>query len=243
MPEEIQPNFFQNKSGLTEDDVKRAVEKAKEEIKIDIETLARHLDQTIKRIDKNETETTKKEKEILTLLLTHKHQAYDRTQELPTTEKTSTSKSVYVLPGSGLTNGTVSQTSAIPDLTFPDGVTSYWNTAVMVPAGAVGIDSIKVYYRRQSTGNLFLRFFSAKWDMDNLGSVKVLDETDVFTAYAGGANNGSLGAIVVPPGAYNGLGVINEGDLVGVYMIRDGGGVNDTYDANWLVVAIQYNFV
>lgn len=111
-----------------------------------------------------------------------------------------------------------------------------------VPRAATGISSIKVIYKRDSTGNLYLRFHTSKVDNDASGSSITEDDTDTATTYAGGASDGTTGLITVPSGAYNGLSGVDEGDLLNVMVLRDGTNGSDTYEASWNVIGVQVIF-
>lgn len=113
--------------------------------------------------------------------------------------------------------------------------------SVKVPSGATSISSIKVYYQRKTTGNLYVVFKTSKIDNDSIAAITA-DNTDSLTTYASGGSDGSVESLTVPSAAYNGLGSIDADDIVSIDIRRDASSATDTYEADWQVIAVQFTF-
>lgn len=152
---------------------------------------------------------------------------------------------VDALPGTGSpnVNAPVSvNNEGQPMWAFTDGVGGILDVNIKVPAGATSISSIKVLYFQQSTGNVFMKFYTCKDPVSTLPSTTVFDQTDTDTAYTGAANDQKVGAFTVPTTAYNALGSVAANDLVGIRISRNGASASDTYNTSWCVVSVRFTF-
>jgi len=142
-----------------------------------------------------------------------------------------------------ITNGVIQENNEGENVvTFEDNQTKYCSFRCVVPFGATSISSIKLISSRISTGNLYLQFFSCKSQTSSIPGSTVTDQTDPYTTYTGTGSDGGVEVFTVPSGAYNGLGSIAEGDMIGVRLTRQGAHANDTYGANWRILGMQFNF-
>lgn len=150
----------------------------------------------------------------------------------------------YVNPGTGSVNANASFAwfNNISVAQFANNQDGIWVANVKVPSGATSISSMSLFYIRQSTGNLYLKFGTGHVNTDTAGSSIEDDSTDTDTTYAGGAADDSLGIITVPAGAYNGLTNIDADDVVGIRVTRTGSNASDTYEASWNVIGVQITF-
>lgn len=141
-----------------------------------------------------------------------------------------TSYKRFIRPGEGWYSAEVYHTTLSSSMKFGSGVTHQWDVTTQVPIDVTAVAAIKLHYYSQSTGNLWLKFQSYLWDTDTLGSYVTTDETDASSAYAGEGIGNALGVVIVPSGAYDGLGSLNEGDIFGFHVTRFGGDENDTFE-------------
>ncbi len=152
---------------------------------------------------------------------------------------------VTILPGNGFlsTDATIGQNSGAvtPSVNFADTKVASWYLTCKVPRGATSIASIKVIYNAGSTGNLFLWFHTEKANLDT-AEVHTADTTDALTAYPGVSFDGKIRTITVPATAYDGLGDIDEDDLISLQIKRDASDSTDTYNAVWVVLGVQITF-
>ena len=150
---------------------------------------------------------------------------------------------VWALPGSGFLTGAAinSSTQALPVVRLANNLDQSWDADVSVPSGATSISSIKVFYERDTTGNLRLVFPTAHVNADATSATET-DQTDVVTSYASGGLDGQIESLTVPAGAFNGLTAIDVDDLVGIRVDRRGSEAADTYEGAWDVVGVQFIF-
>src|SRR3990167_229583 len=156
---------------------------------------------------------------------------------------------VWGLPGHGWVNAGGSAEvgenviNGALEATLADAIAdARWDVMISVPVGATSISSMKLYYVRQSTGNVRLRFVTSHTDTDTVNSTRESDTTDVMTAYAGGAADNTIGQITVPAGAYNGLTGIDVDDLIGIGVYRESNHADDTYNAGFNIVGVLVTF-
>jgi len=113
--------------------------------------------------------------------------------------------------------------------------------SVKIPKSAVGISSIEVLYERDSTGNLYLRFFTGHFPK-TVGSTITTDNNDSLATYAGGASDSTTGVLTAPAGSYDGHAVFTEDDVLGIQFERVGTNGSDTYEADLIVYGIEITF-
>lgn len=123
---------------------------------------------------------------------------------------------------------------------FTDAANCIVNLTVKVPVGATSISSIQILYKRDSTGNLFLEYGSSHFT----STVPNTAQTDTLAgaAYSGVSADGAIGVLAVAAAAYNGLTNIVAGDFISLEINRDGANVSDTYNADWDVYGVLFNF-
>lgn len=153
------------------------------------------------------------------------------------------SLAIDVFPGEGINTALLSRNNeAETTIAFEDAQTEYWDMRVTVPTGATSISSIKVFYVRGGTGNVYARFYTSKSVAAGLPTALVTDQTDTYTAYAGSGSDGGMDSFTVPASAYNGIGSVTAGDLFGLEIVRDATSVNDTYNTTWRVLGVRFTF-
>ncbi len=150
---------------------------------------------------------------------------------------------IDALAGTGVYDAIIQRNGeGVVEMTFEDGVTEFWDCQVTVPKGATSISSIKVLYQRKSTGNVYLQFFTAKSVASVTPGASVADQTDTPTTYTSSGSDGKVDFFTVPAGAYDGLGSVSEGDIVGIETSRIAGNAADTYNTSWRVIAVRFTF-
>lgn len=149
---------------------------------------------------------------------------------------------LFVAPASGKFTATVEAEAIFDVMSFADGSTQYWEQTVKVPIGATSISSIVLLYKRQNTGNLFMRFRLAHFDAATVGDAEVQDATDTGAAYAGGAADSTLGRLTVPTTSYDGLPAISANDIIAMEIQRLGGNASDTYASAFVVYGVEWTF-
>ncbi len=116
---------------------------------------------------------------------------------------------------------------SVPTEALPDGQLMGFLRSTPIPANCLAISSIKLFYRRTGTGNLYLKFACshiAKAD----GTLT--EDADSYTARDGSTvSTTALGSITLPTSAYNALTSMLEGDTLNVSVYRDATNVLDTY--------------
>lgn len=133
--------------------------------------------------------------------------------------------------------GVDSSISALPLYGLPDNQYSDFRfPAIHVPVGFTGISSVKVFYKREDAGNLYLRFKCEHVDTDGVSSTTT--DADSYTEYAGGGTDGKIASITVPPAVYDGL-TVDSGDVVAFKIERDAADALDTYESLFHVAFIQ----
>lgn len=148
---------------------------------------------------------------------------------------------VFVYPGEGVpTAGGWETQATIPCAKFTNNQDQSWYLSTIVPTGATSLSSVKVFYTRESTGNLYLRFFTFQNDIASVAA-QTDDTTDTATTYAGSGTDGRVDSITVPAGAYNAI-TIGAGKLFSLEIFRNGASANDTYEQTFHVVGVQFTF-
>ncbi len=148
---------------------------------------------------------------------------------------------IFVPAGTGkVTGATLNTHSRFPAYYLRDAQLDEWYLTVKVPAGATSISAIKLLYARGHTGNLFMQFLLSHFDYTSGDSV-VTDGDAAEAAYAGGANDNTLGLITVPSAAYNGF-TIGEDDIIGLNIFRNASDATDTYTADLRVLGVMFEF-
>ncbi len=149
------------------------------------------------------------------------------------------------LAGSGSISGAGASQSrfdnGIPTVNFANGQVAAWDATFVVPVGATSISSIKIFHFRRSTGNMYLKFFTRKINMDAAGAYES-DSTDTLTTYTGTGSDSAVEIITVPAAAYNALTNIDVDDVIGIYIYRDSVNATDTYEDTMYILGAQITF-
>lgn len=124
----------------------------------------------------------------------------------------------------------------------PNGSITTMSCTNTVPANAKLVSSANLMYIRNSTGNAYIKFYSASADTDAFPSTASTDQTDTLTTYAGGAADNTIGSITIPAGAFNATAAVDQGDLFTIYIYRDGNDGTDTWNTTFDIVGIQINY-
>lgn len=134
--------------------------------------------------------------------------------------------------------------SDIPYRTLEDAATRAMTFPCLVPGGAQDISSIVVLYFNDVAGtkDLYLKFRVSSIDVDGVPVAAVQDATDTATAYATGGTQNRWETITVPAAAYNGITGLTNGDIITVYVERQGADALDTYNSGWQVGGIIITF-
>ena len=127
-----------------------------------------------------------------------------------------------------------------PVIVFTDGASEEWQCSFIVPRGMTSISSMAVFFLSDSTGNVFLELRTAHLLLGD-SVVRETDTTEAAAAFSGGTS-GDIEGITVPAGAFNGLGSIQEGDIINLGMQRQGASGSDTYNQSWRVVGARCIF-
>ncbi|HEY4611420.1 MAG TPA: hypothetical protein VII11_00375 [Bacteroidota bacterium] len=128
-------------------------------------------------------------------------------------------------------------TYALPNGQYSD----YKFEGIQVPKYFGSIASIKLYYKRQHAGDLYLRFKTSHIDVSNPPASTVVDSGS-YTAYAGGGSDGKVASVTVPSSAYDGLTSIDAGDVLAIKIERDAADATDTYEADFQVAFLEVLF-
>lgn len=112
---------------------------------------------------------------------------------------------------------------------------------IQVPKYFESIASVKLYYKREHGGNLYLRFKTSHVDVSDLPKSSTTD-SDNYTAYAGGGIDGKYASITVPSGVYDGLTTIEDFDSLAFKVERDASHASDTYEAEFKISFIEVVF-
>lgn len=111
---------------------------------------------------------------------------------------------------------------------------------ITIPNFYETISSIKIFYKRQSTGNAYLRFRISHTDVDNPPASQTSD-VDSLTAYAGSGTDGKYDSFTIPAAAYNAL-TFDSGDILGIKVERDAADALDTYESDLQIAFVQIVF-
>ena len=151
-------------------------------------------------------------------------------------------KVIAAMPHVGRTNGASlgGNNEGELEMNFANGANQSWDLQVKVPVGSTALNSIKVYYRRISTGDLFLKFFTVSQDLSAINLI-VTDQTDALTANAGGGTDSKIESVTVPTAAFNALTVVADG-IIGLRIFRNAADVSDTYEAVWNIHIVLFTF-
>lgn len=151
------------------------------------------------------------------------------------------SLTIFQYAGLGVapTGGWETQAS-IPCAKFTNNQDQVWYVSTVVPTGATSISSIKIFYSRESTGNLYLYFHTFQNALASVAA-QTDDTTDTATTYAGSGTDNRVDAVTVPSAAYNAI-TITAGALFTIAIFRNGANANDTYEQTWHAAGVQFNF-
>jgi hypothetical protein len=111
---------------------------------------------------------------------------------------------------------------------------------IEVPTGYTAIASIRFYYRRTGTGNLYLKFPTAFTASG--GGVPVEDNTDAYTVYNEPVADSSTRYVTVPVAAYNALTSMVAGDTLSIAGYRGADDPTDTYSTDLDVIGFRIAF-
>ena len=128
-------------------------------------------------------------------------------------------------------------TYALPNGQYSD----YKFEGIQVPKYFGGISSVKLFYKRQSAGDLYLRFKTSHVDVSNPPASSVVDSGS-YAAYAGGGADGKVASLTIPASAYDGLTDIGANDVLAIKIERDAADANDTYEADFQVAFLEVVF-
>ena len=137
--------------------------------------------------------------------------------------------------------GTDSTTSPLPLYAMLDAqYADFAFEGIEIPSLSSTISSIKLYFKRESTGNAYLRFRISHTDVDSPPSSQTSD-VDTLTAYAGGGTDGKITSLTIPAAAYNSL-TIDSGDVLAIKVERDASDALDTYNAAFQIAFVEIVF-
>lgn len=122
---------------------------------------------------------------------------------------------------------------------FTDGATAATSCTFMIPAYKRSISEIKFYYYNDtSSADVRLKFDVSR------GREGVADATDTlaYDQYTTTSTTSQIEIIKVPRGAWDGLGDLQEFDLIGFTITREGGSASDTYNADFDLLGLLINF-
>jgi len=143
----------------------------------------------------------------------------------------------FVQPVAGID----STTAPLPLYPMPNAQYSdYAFAGIEIPTYYTSIASIKLYFKRESAGNAYLRFRISQTDTDSPPSTQISD-VDSLTVYAGGSTDGKITTLTIPAAAYNGL-TFDSGDVLAVKVERDASDATDTYEADFQIAFIEVSF-
>lgn len=144
-----------------------------------------------------------------------------------------------ILTPSGLT---VPDVSSSGYATFPMPDSSLTRCIVPLTAGIpwdfYAISSVSLIIRSASTGNLYLRVGTTRFDIATESAVEAV--TGSYAAYAGGAGTGITEFIALPSAAWSTLTDLNAGDFLNFVIDRDATSATDTYSADLDIVGIKF---
>src|SRR3990167_3960827 len=135
-------------------------------------------------------------------------------------------------------NSTVTSYGAVAR--FADGLTPSGIFRIKTPKGATSISSIKVFFERNATGNLYIQFASAYYAATAGGTIGS-DNSDTYAAYTVSGGTGVADFITVPAAAYNAL-VITSDNIIELTIFRDSSNASDTYNTFWPVTGVLFSF-
>jgi hypothetical protein len=148
----------------------------------------------------------------------------------------------YVFAGDfALQTATVQDGTRYPVIRFADAADNIAQVSCEMPANTTSITSIKILYKRTSTGNLYIRFDSSIINPASL-PFTVVSDTLTYATYAGSGSDSQIDALTVPSTAYDALTGLGGGKIINLFIDRDGANGSDTYNANWDVFAVQFVF-
>ena len=123
---------------------------------------------------------------------------------------------------------------------FADGLTPSGVFRIKTPKGATSVSSIKVFFERNATGNLYIQFASAYYAATAGGTIGS-DNSDTYAAYTVSGGTGVADFITVPAAAYNAL-VITSDNIIELTIFRDSSNASDTYNTFWPVAGVLFSF-
>ena len=123
---------------------------------------------------------------------------------------------------------------------FADGLTPSGIFKIKTPKGATSVSSIKVFFERNATGNLYIQFASAYYAATAGGTIGS-DNSDTYAAYTVSGGTGVADFITVPAAAYNAL-VITSDNIIELTIFRDSSNASDTYNTFWPVAGVLFSF-
>jgi phage gp36-like protein len=106
-----------------------------------------------------------------------------------------------------------------------------------VPFDFYAISSVSLIIRSASTGNLYLRAGTTRFDISAEGAVEAV--TGSYVAYAGGLGTGVTEFITLPAASYA-LTDLNISDFLNFVIDRDATSATDTYEADLDIVGIKF---
>ena len=107
-----------------------------------------------------------------------------------------------------------------------------------VPTDFYAISAVYLIIRSASTGNLYLRVGTTRFDLSAEGAVESV--TGSYAAYAGGAGTGITEFISLPSAAWSTLTDLNAGDILNFVIDRDASNASDTYNTDLDVIGIKF---
>lgn len=127
-------------------------------------------------------------------------------------------------------------------LNSPNNADNRFGGFVTVPEGKTSISSVKLLCSKDGAGseNAMLRFMFSKSPIA-ANAVPTTDVTDSLTAYAI-AGSDSFTAVSVPSSAWNGLGSLASGDVIGILVYHTSSDASDTLDEALHVSGIEFTF-
>lgn len=116
-----------------------------------------------------------------------------------------------------------------------DGIYQGATASVVVPAGINSLGAIKILFRRLSVGDLSLKFSFIRYRKD----VAIASDSDAsYNNYTGTGTDGQPQEISVPSTAFNGLSIVEAGDIITIAIERE----IDSYNAILEILKISFEF-
>lgn len=123
-----------------------------------------------------------------------------------------------------------------------DAVTSVSWWQCVVPSGKTTLSSIKIYYIQGANTSTNLVCTIATYRFPSNGDAGIFDDNGSELTYASGATSDRMASISAAAETFNSIATVTGGDLLQMKLSRVGGSASDTYNANWDVVGVEFNF-